>query len=61
MNPREIKAALMLKGVTQASIAKKLGITPSLISMVIQGREKTPRVRRAIAEEIGKKVEEIWR
>ncbi len=60
MDPREIKAALMLKGVTQASIARKLGITPSLISMVIQGKEKTPRVRQAIAEVIGKKVEEIW-
>ena len=60
MNSRQIKAALILKGITQTSIAKELGVPVSLVCMVISGAEKTPRVRQAIAAAIGKPVRTIW-
>ncbi|HEX3045821.1 MAG TPA: helix-turn-helix transcriptional regulator [Bacillota bacterium] len=51
---------MILKGITQVSIAKKLGVAPSMISMVIYGKEKSPRVRKEIARILGKPVREIW-
>ncbi|HEX3048676.1 MAG TPA: helix-turn-helix domain-containing protein [Bacillota bacterium] len=61
ITPSEIKAALILKGITQASIAKKLGVSSSLVSMVIHGTEKSKKVRREIAGILGKSVRDIWR
>ncbi len=60
MTSREIKAALILKGVSQTSIAKRIGVPVSLVCMVISGKEKTPRVRLAIAAELGKPASAIW-
>jgi transcriptional regulator with XRE-family HTH domain len=60
LTPQEIKANLILKGITQASIAKKLGVTESLVSMVIHGKVKNSEVRKAIAKAIGKPVREIF-
>lgn len=60
MTPQEIRAHLILKDITQSSIAKELAVPASLVSMVIYGTEKTPRVRVAIAKAIGKPVQEIW-
>jgi lambda repressor-like predicted transcriptional regulator len=60
MTPREIKAALILKGVTQVAIAKKLDVTPTLVCNTIKGTEDNAKVRRAIAAELGRPVREIW-
>lgn len=60
ITPEEIKASLILKKITQASIAKKLEVAPSLVSMVIHGTDKNKKVRRAIARALGKKVRDIF-
>jgi lambda repressor-like predicted transcriptional regulator len=60
VTPQEIKAALILKGVSQTSIAKELGVAKSLVSMVIYGAEKNAKVRKTIAKIIGQPVKEIW-
>jgi lambda repressor-like predicted transcriptional regulator len=60
ITPQEIKASLILKGVSQVSIARKLGVAPSLVSMVIHGTEKNEKIRKAIAKIIEKPVRELW-
>ena len=60
MTPREIKAALILKGITQTAIAKKLGVLTCTVGQVIAGRSKSARIAKQIAEELGLKVEDIW-
>jgi lambda repressor-like predicted transcriptional regulator len=60
LTPQEIRAALLIKGITQASIAKKLGVTESLVSMVVHGKEKNSEIRKAIAKAVGKPIREIW-
>jgi transcriptional regulator with XRE-family HTH domain len=61
VTPEEIRAALLLKKITQASIAKKLGVSPSLVSRVIHGIEKNKRVQKEISDIIGKPIRGIWR
>lgn len=60
MEPLEIKILLLRAGVTQSSIAKKIGVTPPFVNQIIKGQRPTGRVRRAIAEAVGKRVEELW-
>jgi Predicted transcriptional regulator len=60
ITPLEIKAALILKGVSQTSIAMELGVAKSLVSMVIHGTEKNAKVRKAIAKIIGQPVKKVW-
>ncbi len=60
MEPNEIRAAMVLARVTITSIAKKLGVAPQWVHAVITGKRPTPRIRQAIAEAIGKPVDEIW-
>lgn len=60
METRIIKADLIIKGVTQTSIAKSLDVSVASVNDVISGKRSTPRIRLAIAEAIGKPVSEIW-
>lgn len=55
MKPHEIKAALVLKQIKQSDIAKRLGVTRQTVNAVIAGRNKSKRVRRAIAKAIGRR------
>jgi lambda repressor-like predicted transcriptional regulator len=57
---KKILAALIIKGVTAAQIARKLSIERQTVTQTISGRNKSPRTRRAIAEAIGVDVEELW-
>jgi transcriptional regulator with XRE-family HTH domain len=54
MQPHEIKAALMLARVRQASIARKLGLSQSYVSEVIRGTRRSPVIEGAIAAVIGR-------
>ena len=47
------KAMMALKGVSQKSVAVKYGLNVAEVSRVIAGRRKTPRIRRALAQELG--------
>jgi transcriptional regulator with XRE-family HTH domain len=60
MEPLEIKILLLRAGITQASIAKKIGVTLPFVNQIIKGQRSTGRVRRAIAKAVGKRVEELW-
>jgi len=60
MTPIEIKIELLRVGVNQNQIAKKVGTAPTLVSQVIYGIRPTRRVRQAIADAIGKPIEQLW-
>jgi lambda repressor-like predicted transcriptional regulator len=62
MKPNEIRAALLLAEppTSITAIARKLGLKPQGLHMVITGLRPNPRIRAAIAEAIGKPVSEIW-
>jgi transcriptional regulator with XRE-family HTH domain len=55
-----IKIELLLVGVTQSEIARKLGMSVGTVNDVITGRRSNPTIRAAIAKAIGKPVESIW-
>lgn len=56
---REIKAMMVLKGVKQVDICRKLKVTPAAVSRVVSGKKMT-KVREAIADALGKRVEDLW-
>lgn len=60
MKPNEIRAALVLAEVSQASLAAKLGVSRAAIFYVINGNRPSPRIRTAIAEAISKPVSEVF-
>ena len=60
MNPIKIKYKMELKGLTQTEIARKLGVSQSLLSGVIHGYKKSKRVRKFLASKLGYPVEKIW-
>ncbi len=60
MTPAEIKAALLLRGISQAEIAEVIGCSRDLVSHVINGRRTTRRIREAVAKALGRDVEAIW-
>ena len=60
MKAHEIKAALTLKNVSQADIARKLGVKRMTVNGVIAGRGKSERIQQEVAKVIGKPVEEVW-
>ncbi len=59
-NIREIKSLMVLRGIKNVDIAKRLGVSPTWVSLVLCGHETSGRVRIAIAEAIGKQVCDIW-
>lgn len=60
MDPADIRILLMRAGVTQAEIAHKLNVNPSMITRVIDGLSVSDRVRRAIAAACGTDIRRIW-
>lgn len=60
MKPNEIRAALLLRDIRPIEIARKLKVGRSAVCNVITGYGKSRRIQEAIAEMIGKTVEEIW-
>jgi len=60
MTPIEIKILLLRAGVTQTSIANKLGVTLGFVNQNINGQRATKRVRKAIAKAAGKRIEDLW-
>ena len=60
MKPNEIRAALLLQDVRPTEIANRLQVSRAAVSSVIGGNLKSARFQEAIANIIGKKIEEIW-
>lgn len=57
---RKVKSLMMLKGLRSKDIAKDLGVTETWVSLVLNGRRRSPRVRQAFADALGMNVEELW-
>jgi lambda repressor-like predicted transcriptional regulator len=60
MDPKEITRQLKGKGYSVAAIAASLGVASPTVSQTIHGRTVSARIRAAIAEALGRSVEEIW-
>lgn len=60
MNPREIKAELVRRGIKQRDIARAFGISPNAIWRIIARKSKSDRVQRQIASAIGRPFDEVW-
>ena len=60
MTAKEIKILMELLDVTQTSVAQKLGVTLPAVHSVIKGLRHNPRIRQAIADAVGRPVEQIW-
>jgi len=60
LTPAEIRARLVLKGITVQDIATALGDKRTMVSNVIHGQRRTPGIRRAIAGAIGATYREVW-
>ncbi len=54
MTPLQRKIALIRLGITQKSIAEKIGVSPMTVSHAIAGKLVSDRTMKAIAEIIGK-------
>ena len=50
---KQIKAALVLIGVTQKAVAESLGVSTTLVHQVIYGKATSRRVRREISSRLG--------
>lgn len=55
-----VKCALMRAGVTQAEVARDLGVTCGYVSQVVSGLRPGLAVRAAIAARLGMDVDELW-
>ncbi|OUN00482.1 MAG: hypothetical protein BAA04_08260 [Firmicutes bacterium ZCTH02-B6] len=60
MTPREIRAALILRGVKQRDVAQELGVSEAIVSQVISRKRTSERIERAIARAIGRPVHEVF-
>lgn len=60
MQPNEIKAALVLAGVRQVSIARKARFSGPYVADVIAGNRRNARIEQAIADAIGKEPDEVF-
>lgn len=48
-----IKICMILQGVSSQELAKKLGVTPGYISLLIHGKKSNPKKMQKIMEELG--------
>lgn len=57
---RKIKSLMALKDITVTEIAHKAGVSRTWVSLVIHKNKSSKRIRKAIADEIGVSVEDLW-
>lgn len=60
MTKDEIKKALKVKGIRPIDLARKAGMSRSMVSHVMGGLYPSSPVRGLIIEALGKKPSEIW-
>ena len=56
----QIKLGLKAKGILLSDVAKKLNVTPGLVSGALLGRFRSARVEIAVAKLLGTTPEELW-
>lgn len=62
MSPDEIKQELAKRGLTQVMLARavKPKVSPTQMGRVVHGRDKSPRLREAIARALNLSIDQIW-
>jgi len=60
MSPTDIRIAMMRAKVTQAKIARNLGVTQEAVWQIIEGKFVSHRIRTEIANQIGLDIKRIW-
>lgn len=60
MNAFEIKVALMREGISMRSIARSLGVSANAVSLVVNRRLASPRIRNAVARAIGREPADVF-
>ena len=55
-----IRQTLLMRRRTFAAIARRLGVTPAMVTRVAKGDTVSRRVQRALARAIGMKYRELW-
>jgi lambda repressor-like predicted transcriptional regulator len=60
MHPADIKAALQKARKSSARIAEEMGVRPSTVSMIINGKGKSRRIAKKIARVIDRPVSHVW-
>ena len=60
MTPQEIRIELIRAETTMAKIAKTAKVTRTFVWQVVYGVRRTRRIRGAIAQAVGKPIQEIW-
>ena len=60
MDAREIKANLLLRGITQVEIARRLGVTKTWVSLIVNHKASSERVQRYIARLLNLPYEQVW-
>lgn len=60
MSPKERKALMILNDVEPTALAKRLGVTPTLIYMVRTDRGRSRRVESALAKACGVPLHEMF-
>jgi predicted transcriptional regulator len=55
-----ITAELRRRGTTQSDIARKLGVTTTLVAFCVSGKRRNARVRREIARVLHTRVADLW-
>lgn len=57
---RKVKSLMVLKGISGVEIARRLGLSPVTIYIVVSGRGKSRRVQQTIADALGMSFAELW-
>lgn len=60
MTAGDIRIALLRAGVTQAEIARRVGVSQTAVHRIIEGMNVSHRIRKAISEAINTPLGLIW-
>jgi transcriptional regulator with XRE-family HTH domain len=60
MKPERIKALLKEHGATQSDVARVVGVSPSMVGHVIEGRSKSRVLAMTIADFLDLGVDDLW-
>lgn len=60
LRPNEIKAEILLLGLTQNALANEFGVSKSRLSQVINGHRIYPELRKRLARKLRRKVTAVF-
>ena len=60
MTPQEIRIEFIRAKTTMAEIARAAKVTRNFVWQVVYGLRHTRRIREAIAQAVGKSIQELW-